>query len=92
MERVSDIDEREVKRFLLPLLRKGEESPGLEEMKEAATSHLQTALDLTRSERRFLDIFYDEGRFDQGALFGDLPVATNLADHPAIVWRLARSL
>jgi predicted nucleotidyltransferase component of viral defense system len=91
VERVSKIDERDVKRFLLPLLRKREDRPGLEEMKEVATSHLETALELTQSEHRFLDIFYDEGRFDQEALFGDLPVATNLEEHPAIVWLMAHS-
>jgi len=89
--RISDIDEREVKRFLLPLLRKGEDRPRLDEMKEVAIDHLDRSFDFTSGERRFLDTFYDDGRFDQEALFGDLPVAPNLADHPAIVWRLSRS-
>ena len=89
--RISDIDEREVKRFLLPLLRKGEDRPRLDEMKEVAIDHLDRSFDFTSGELRFLDTFYDDGRFDQEALFGDLPVAPNLADHPAIVWRLSRS-
>lgn len=83
-----DIDERDVKRFLLPLLRKGGERPRLEEMKEVAVAHLDRMLDYTPRERGFLDEFYDEGRFHQEALFGDLPVATNLAEHPVILWRL----
>jgi len=90
-DRISDIDERDVKRFLLPLLRKGEDKPRLDEMKEVAIAHLDRSLDFTSGERGFLDTFYDDGWFDQGALFGGLPVATNLADHPAIVWRLRRS-
>ena len=90
-DRISEVDERDVKRFLLPLLRKGGEQPRLDEMKEIAGAHLARMLAFTPGERRFLDMFYDEGRFDQRALFGDLPVATNLADHPSIVWRLRRS-
>ena len=60
-------------------------------MKDVAVSHLDRMIDLTDDERRFLDTFYDQGRFDQGALFGDAPVAPNLGEHPAIVWRLRGS-
>ena len=87
-DRLSEVDERDVKRFLLPLLRKGGDRPPLDEMKGMVKAHLERMLTFTEEERRFLDMFYDEGRFDQGALFGDLPVAPNLGDHPVIIWRL----
>ncbi len=87
-DRILKVDERDVKRFLLPLLRKGGDRPRLEEMKEMVRAHLDGMLDFTPEELRFLDEFYDEGRFDQGALFGDIPVAPNLEEHPVIVWRL----
>ncbi len=88
MDRISKVDERDVKRFLLPLLRKGGDTPRLEEMKEGVRTHLDRMLTFTSEEHRFLDTFYNEGRFDQGALFGDVPVAPNLGNHPVIVWRL----
>ena len=87
-DRILKVDERDVKRFLLPLLRKGGDRPRLEEMKEMAMTHLDGMLDFTPEELRFLDAFYDEGRFDQEALFGEIPVAPNLGEHPVIVWRL----
>ena len=87
---IKDIDERDIKRFLLPLLRKGGERPRLEEMKEVAITHLDRVLDFTPGEQDFMDEFYDEGRFDQKVLFGDLPVTANLAAHPVILWRLQR--
>ncbi len=87
-DRLSEVDERDVKRFLLPLLRKGGDRPPLDEMKGMVKAHLERMLTFNEEERRFLDMFYDEGRFDQGALFGDLPVAPNLGDHPVIIWRL----
>jgi predicted nucleotidyltransferase component of viral defense system len=87
-DRILKMDERDVKRFLLPLLRKGGDRPRLEEMKEMVRTHLDGMLDFTPEELRFLDAFYNEGRFDQGALFGDIPVAPNLGEHPVIVWRL----
>lgn len=87
-DRVSRIDERSVRRFLLPLLRRGGERPRLDEMKQVARAHLDGMLAFTPGERSFLDAFYDEGRFDQRALFGDAPVAPNLGDHPVVVWRL----
>lgn len=89
-DRIANIDEREMKRFLFPLLRKGEDRPDLEEMKEVARTLIDRMLAFTEEEQRFLDMFYDEGRFDQGMLYGDLPVAPNLADHPVIVWRLSK--
>jgi len=87
---IRQVDERDVKRFLLPLLRKGGERPQLKEMKEVTVDHLDRMLDYTPDERVFLDTFYDEGRFDQDALFGDLPVAANLGEHPVILWQLQR--
>jgi predicted nucleotidyltransferase component of viral defense system len=90
-ERISDIDKKDVKRFLLPLLKKGEDAPELDEMKEVAIAHLDGMLDFTPQERGFLDTFYEDRRFDQRALFGQLQVTPNLAEHPAIVWRLSRS-
>ncbi len=87
-DRILKVDERDVKRFLLPLLSKGGDRPRLEEMKEMARTHLDGMLDFTPEELRFLDAFYEEGRFDQGALFDDIPVAPNLGEHPVIVWRL----
>lgn len=87
-DRLSEVNERDVKRFLLPLLKKGGARPPLDEMKEVARAHLDRMLTFTEEERRFLDTFYDEDRFDQGALFGDISVAPNLRDHPVIIWRL----
>ena len=86
---MSRIDERDVRRFLLPLLRKGGDRPRLDDMRGVARGFVDRMLEFTGDEMAFLDAFYDEGRFDQGMLFDDLPVAPNLAEHPVIVWRLA---
>ncbi len=89
-ERVHEIEEGDVKRFLLPLLRKGGDRPPLDEMRAVTETHLDRMLAYTEEERRFLDAFYDEGRFEPRALFGDMDVSPDLRDHPAIQWRLMR--
>lgn len=88
-DRISAITEGDVKRHLVPLLRKGGDRPDLDNMKSMAVSHMDKLLAFTEEERRFLDIFYRERQFDRMALFGNMPVNPNLQDHPSIRWRLA---
>jgi hypothetical protein len=87
-ERIQDITGSDVRRHLLPLLRKGASVPNLDEMKAAVTAHVDGLLAFSEKERLFLDCFYDEKRLDQELLFGGMPVSTQLANHPAILWRL----
>lgn len=49
---------------------------------------MKQLLDFSEDERKFLDRFYDEQVFDQGLLFGDIPVKNDLARHPMVGWRM----
>ncbi len=84
---VDGIDELDMKRFLLPLLRKGS-YPELEEMKEVVKGHLSRLLELTEGEERFIDLFYGSKKADLESLFEGVGYNPKLKDHPMLKWRL----
>lgn len=90
IESIRNISEREVKRNLLPLLRRRDHTLDLEEMKESVVATVEPILSFIDSERMFLDAFYDDHRFDQKLLFGSIPIESDLSKHPVVLWRLMK--
>lgn len=82
------IDERDVKRSLLPLLRRRDHALDLEAMKRSVIATVEGIVSFAPSERRFLDAFYQERRFDQKLLFEDISIESDLSTHPVVQWRL----
>ncbi len=85
-----EIDERAVSSNLSPLLKIEERGIDPEEMKGIVTPIMENILDLNHLEKDFLDIFYDQKRFVQDLLFGEMEIEDSLDDHPALQWRLKR--
>jgi len=86
--KIRQISKDDVKRWLVPLLRRRDYRIDLEEMRAPVLEFVKGLLDFSEDERRFLDRFYDECVFDQGLLFDDIPVKNDLARHPMVQWRL----
>ncbi len=87
-QKVRLLTKDEVKRWLVPMLRRRDHGMDLEEMRAPVLEFVNELLDFDKDERRFLDKFYDERVFDQGLLFGDLPIKNDLSKHPMVQWRL----
>ncbi len=87
IELIKNIDEKDIKRQLAPMLRRREYSVDLESMKDACLALVELILDLSEDELVFLNDFYEKNVFDQKRLFGDAELKTDLTKHPGIEWR-----
>jgi predicted nucleotidyltransferase component of viral defense system len=85
---IDAVDARDIRRHLVPMLRRREYSVGLDELKMACLNTAKSILSFTDEEREFLDLFYDEKQFRQELLFGDIDLKTDLNSHPGVKWRL----
>ena len=85
------LGEKDIKRNLVPLLRRKSRWIDLQNIKMASLKLVESVLSFDEAERRFLDVFYDERIFNTELLFGNIPVAKNLAEHPVVRWRLGVS-
>lgn len=80
------IDQKIIDEELTPLL-KLNETPSLEEMKSNAKEILATILNYKENEKKFLDRFLGEGKYEPELLFDD-EHAQLLRNHPAVLWKL----
>lgn len=90
IDRVSSLEEKSARRFLIPIMRKSDRPPLIEVMKDKALDLVAPILKFDKGSRGFLDRYYDEGIFDKRMLFGQHRVSRDLERHPMVLWRLQR--
>jgi len=78
---IADIGEREVRSALWPTLRK-DLRPSVDELRASAEPALRQILTLGDRERRYLESFYEEHRFDPLPLFEGTEAEEDLPRHP----------
>ncbi len=86
--KIEAVTRQDIRRHLVPMLRKREYEVDLSEIRGACLDIAERIMKFTDSEAEFLDIFYDERKFDQEMLFGAESLTTDLNKHPGVVWRL----
>ncbi|AFM28229.1 nucleotidyl transferase AbiEii/AbiGii toxin family protein [Desulfomonile tiedjei] len=91
---VSDVDftERELKKELMPLLRKEAQeleyvTQWAERLVEETRKALESLLPFTEEEREFLDRLLDHGEIMPALLTGDGELAKRLGEHPGLQWK-----
>ena len=82
---IERITEQDIKRKLLPLLRKDERLK-VDDMIQVVRPFLKEMFDFTLEELEYIDRFF-EADFQPGILFGDLLDSTNLEKHPMVIWK-----
>jgi predicted nucleotidyltransferase component of viral defense system len=87
---VEEIDERSMKRFLLPLLHKGAQ-PDLDGMKGLVGEYLSSLFELTKGEVDFINLFYGESKADLESLFEGVKYNPDLNNHPMMKWKLGQT-
>ena len=87
---IRGIDQRDIKRFLIPMMKRGDHRIDLDEMKQRCVETVDMILSFSNNEKMFLDRYYDEHQFDQKLLFEDIEIRSDLVDHPVIKWRLSQ--
>jgi predicted nucleotidyltransferase component of viral defense system len=83
---IDAIDQKIIDDELTPLLRLNEK-PGLEEMKSKAKKILGPIFDYTEKEKKFLERFLNEGKYEPELLFEKERVE-RIKNHPAVLWKL----
>ena len=86
-EKLHKVNDRDVRRYLSPMLRKDHRKFEFTKMKENVCEFMDRLLSFDPDEIDFLDLFYRERRYEGALLFGDLPVERDLANHPMLKWR-----
>lgn len=84
--------EREIKRELMPLLRKDAEelesvTRWAERLVEETRNALELLLPFTRSEKEFLDRLLDYGEIKPALLTDDEEIAARIEHHPGLEWK-----
>jgi len=82
---IKGITEQDIKRRLLPLIRKDERLKA-GDMIETVKPFLRDMFDFTSDESEYINRFF-EADFRPEILFGDLLESTNLENHPMVIWK-----
>lgn len=82
---IEEITEQDIKRKLLPLLRKDERLKA-EDMIQVVRPFLKKMFDFTSEELEYINRFF-EADFRPEILFGNLLDNTNLEKHPMVIWK-----
>jgi len=85
---IDSVTERDMKRFLLPLLRKGT-GINLDEIKETVKKFVSTLIKPDKSEQDFIEHFYRK-EFIPELLFEGIRYNPKIKEHPVIKWKLRR--
>jgi len=86
-EHALDLDEREIRRRLEPVLPAGS-MPSVREMVEAVEPLVREVLDWDEGERAYMDALLDRGEVRGDLLFPDMPdLAQRWQNHPAVIWK-----
>ncbi len=83
---IDSVTERDMKRFLLPLLRKGTDI-NLNEIKETVKKFVSALIKPDKSEQEFLEHFYKK-EFMPELLFGNIRYNPEIKEHPVVKWKL----
>ena len=84
---LEQITHSDVRKSLLPLLRKGE-TVDLDEMKEEVRPLVKDFLTYRDKEVEFMELLFEEKDYRPEILFGDMEFNSNLSQHPGIEWRI----
>lgn len=84
---LDQITHRDVRRTLLPYLRKGEEI-NLQEMKNGVQQLIKRFLSFTGKEKKFIEQLFEGRNCNPKILFAGMEFSKDLKDHPGIEWRL----
>ncbi len=87
LESIGRIDSLEIKKFLLPLLEKGQKID-MDEISKKVNEFASKMLVLHENEHKFIERFYEQKNADLDLLFEDLKYNPRLKEHPMIGWRL----
>lgn len=82
---IERISERDIKRKLLPLLRK-DEPLKIDDMIQTVRPFLNEIFNFTSEELEYIDRFF-KGDFKPEILFGKLLNSVNLERHPMVIWK-----
>ncbi|MFQ6065865.1 MAG: nucleotidyl transferase AbiEii/AbiGii toxin family protein [bacterium] len=82
---IERITEQDIKRKLLPLLRKNERLKA-DDMIQVVRPFLKEMFDFASEELEYINRFF-EADFKPGILFSDLLDSTNLEKHPMVIWK-----
>ncbi len=86
-ESMGEINQLEIKKFLLPLMEKGKKIH-MNEISGKVKEFASKTLALNKNERKFIELFYEHKKADLDLLFEDVKYNSNLKNHPMIEWRL----
>jgi len=84
---LEQITHSDVRKSLLPLLRKGE-TVDLDEMKEEVRPLVKDFLTYRDKEVEFMELLFEEKDYRPEILFGDMEFNSDLSQHPGIEWRI----
>ncbi len=85
IETIDSINERMVKRDLMPVLSK-EDSFILKEAQKVVKKYILKILAFTEDEKKFID-FFNNNQFAPSLLFDDTQVLKRIENHPMALWR-----
>ena len=83
---LEEIIHSDVRKSLLPLLRKGE-TVDLDAMKEEVRPLVRDFLAYRDEEIEFIELLFEEKDYRPEILFGNVEFNSDLSQHPGIEWR-----
>lgn len=87
LEAFDDLSDYDIRRSLLPLLRKGER-PEFADIKGKVRPFVEDFLSFTKSEKKFISKLFDQKEYELKLLFEDVEFNSAVKEHPGIKWRL----
>ncbi|MDD3113619.1 MAG: nucleotidyl transferase AbiEii/AbiGii toxin family protein [Candidatus Izemoplasmatales bacterium] len=85
IEAIDSIDERIIKRDLMPVLSKNDHF-NLFEVREVVKKYIVNLLDFTQDEERFIDFFH-KNQYEPSLLFDNNQILKRIQNHPMALWR-----
>ncbi|MFH1471938.1 MAG: nucleotidyl transferase AbiEii/AbiGii toxin family protein [Nanoarchaeota archaeon] len=86
-ERISKIDQNDIKKFLLPLMEKGTKID-INNAGEKIKAFASELIVLNKNEQKFIRLFYEEKKAVLDLLFEDVKCNPRLGNHPMLKWKL----
>ena len=84
---IDRIDEKMLQVELAPFVRRNE-ALNLDQLKSSAKELLRKVMTYDDKERRFMDLFLDNGKYEPELLFGEGELAQKAKDRPSVLWKL----
>jgi predicted nucleotidyltransferase component of viral defense system len=90
IETIDSINERMVKRDLMPVISK-RDSFNLEEAQKEVKKYILKILTFTENEEKFIG-FFNNNKFEPSLLFDDTQVLKRIENHPMALWRTRKTI